>query len=315
MPIFVRWVLSAYLPRLEAGSAQVARAHEYFADRAAAWVSSPRAAAEALVMNAFATELLVAKFWPFITETAGTAEAPPRPFAMLRVADLLDDAAANEAVLEGLLAAHTHCYDSHPSLAERLSALRQTPHGPVAPKRTAGEALLGPELTSIARQLDDEWLQKHGAAWRERDAAIRHAMARFAELDVEASTVEQLVERGRVLEELERASDALEAYQAALSRAPDNAEAAFGAGRLLLASGTAAGVDLVARSMELDVRLVPAGCEVVIEHYTSQGRFADAERYRARWARHTTRARLAEEHQRSSPPSIRASDATALSPS
>ena len=139
-------------------------------------------------------------------------------------------------------------------------------------------------------------------------------MARLAELDgQQALTGEQLVERGRALEELERPSEALDAYQAAVECAPNNAEAALGAGRLLLASGTAAGVDLVTRSMELDVRLVPAGCEVLVEHYMSRGRFADAERYRARRARHTIRARLAEEHQRSSPPSIRASHATALS--
>jgi Zn-dependent protease with chaperone function len=297
-PIFIRWVLSAYLPRLQAGSAEVARAHEYFADRTAASVSGPRAAAEALCTNAVMGELLETKFWPSVAETAGIADAPPRPFTSLGAATLLDNTAANGAVLEGLLAAPTHRYDTHPSLSERLSALRETPHAPVAPKRTAGETLLGPELTSIARQLDEEWLQKHGAAWRERDAAVRHAMARLAQLDgKQAITGEQLVERGRVLEELKRASEALDAYQAALDRAPNNAEAALGAGRLLLAGGAAAGVDLVTRSMELDVRLVPAACEILVDYSTSQRRFAEAERYRARWARSTIRARLVEGHQ------------------
>jgi Zn-dependent protease with chaperone function len=41
VPIFVRCVFTRYLPRLEAGSAEVARAHEFFADQAAAAVSSP----------------------------------------------------------------------------------------------------------------------------------------------------------------------------------------------------------------------------------------------------------------------------------
>jgi tetratricopeptide (TPR) repeat protein len=291
-------VLCAYLPRLEVGSAEIARAHEYFADRTAASVTSPGAAAQALVTNDVVAELLDTKFWPSVTETAGIADAPPRPFTMLPAADLLNDAAANGAVLDRLLAAPKDRYDTHPSLMERLSALGERAQPPLRPKLTGGEAFLGPELTSIARQLDDEWLQKHGAAWRERAAAVRHAMARLGELDqTETLTGEQLVERGRVLEELERASEALEAYQAAFACAPTNAEAAFGAGRVLLARDAPAGVDLVTRSMELDPLLTPAACELLVEYSTSKRRFADAERYRTRWARHTIRTRLAQEHQ------------------
>ena len=167
---------------------------------------------------------------------------------------------------------------------------------PKPPEQSAGDAFLGPELTGIARRLDAEWLEEHGAAWSERDAIVRGAVRRLKELDAEQRiSGEQLVERGRLLEELGRESDALDAYRAGVEREPNNAEATLSAGRLLLTRDAVSGVDLVSRSMDLDDRLVPAACEVLVDYYTSRRRFAEAERYRARWARQSIRRSIAQE--------------------
>ena len=296
VPIFVRCVFTRYLPRLEAGSAEVARAHEFFADQAAAAVSSPTTAAEALIANDIAAEHFGAKFWPSIAATPGNEHEPPRPFTRLYCTQLLlASAAANADVLNGRIGAVVHPHDTHPTLMERLNALGERLQAPKPPEQSAGDAFLGPELTGIARRLDAEWLEEHGAAWSERDAIVRGAVRRLKELDAEQRiSGEQLVERGRLLEELGRESDALDAYRAGVEREPNNAEATLSAGRLLLTRDAVSGVDLVSRSMDLDDRLVPAACEVLIDYYTSHRRLAEAERYRARWARQSVRRSIAQ---------------------
>jgi hypothetical protein len=68
---------------------------------------------------------------------------------------------------------------------ERLNALGERLQAPKPPEQSAGDAFLGPELTGIARRLDAEWLEEHGAAWSERDAIVRGAVRRLKELDAE----------------------------------------------------------------------------------------------------------------------------------
>jgi tetratricopeptide (TPR) repeat protein len=243
-----------------------------------------------------AGRILERKVWPALNESSVGEDAPFRPFARLACKPHpLADAATNAEVLEALLDAPAHPHDSHPSLRERLNALGATAELPGPPARSAADAIIGPMHSVIAAQLDADWDRRHGDAWRRRKRTLRRAASRLSELEAQTPGAEQSLERGALLEKLSREAEALEAYHSALKYDPDSGKAALGAGRLLLEKGESAGADLIQRSMELDVSLLPAACEILVGHYTSQRRFADAERCRARLTRYHTRAKLLQE--------------------
>ncbi len=79
VPIFVRWVFTRYLPRLEAGSAEVARAHEVLCRSSRRCASSPTTAAEALIANDIAAEHFGAKFGHPLRQPRATSMSHPVP--------------------------------------------------------------------------------------------------------------------------------------------------------------------------------------------------------------------------------------------
>ena len=259
-------------------------------------VSSPQAAAQALVTIDVASQLLENTNSPGLGDH--TSHKWLGPFARLSNAPhLLADAKANAEALDELLGASAYSHDSHPSLADRLKALGADPPIPSPPDPSAAVSFLGPQMATIASRLDEAWEREHGQEWREQHNEVRRAVDRLAELDARLMADEQSsLERGRLLETLQRDGEALEAYKVALSCNQKNGQAAFAVGRLLLLSEEdSEGVDLLLRSMDLDASLVPAACEILIDHFSSKGRFVDAERCRARLVRHKTRTKLLED--------------------
>ena len=78
-PVYVYWLLRWYVPRLNAASAEVARRHEFTADRVAATVGGSRAAADALVVFESGARFADQTHWPALETSHETTAEPPRP--------------------------------------------------------------------------------------------------------------------------------------------------------------------------------------------------------------------------------------------
>jgi Zn-dependent protease with chaperone function len=295
VPIFVRWILATYVPRLEARSAAIARDQEFLADRCGAAAAGSRTAADSLVAIEIGAYLLEKEFWPAVFDGIGFEEQPPSPFSRMAAGLALS---ANDGfraeLLATMLEGSTASHDTHPSLRDRLEALAEVPRVPGRPDRTAGEVYVGSRLHAIAGQLDDEWQRNYCDTWRKRHVEIRGAHRRLAELDAQATlTAEETFERATILEKLGRDAEALATYHAAAAMDNHHARAALAAGRTLLARGDDAGAALVERSMELDNSLVPEACALLVRHCHTRNRFAEAKRYEARATRHATQTAIA----------------------
>jgi Zn-dependent protease with chaperone function len=122
---FLRW----YAPYFNAYSYPLARANEFEADATSARLVSRRAAAEALTAVSVVDSYLQERFWTQIVRRADEMPQPAfAPFSVMgtRVASEIDPASI-EAWLVQALARKTTLDDTHPSLTERLGALREEP--------------------------------------------------------------------------------------------------------------------------------------------------------------------------------------------
>ena len=295
VPIFVRWFLSTYVPRLEAQSAAIAREQEFLADRCAAAIAGSRTTADALVAIEMGTQFLDEVFWRAVYDTVVMDEKLPQPFTEMRDAF---EASLNHGdraeLLDRLLESSTAHTDAHPCLRDRLRAIGEVAHLPGRHEQTAGDAYLGSSLQLIAHQLDKEWEIRHGDAWLRRHAELRKARLRLAQLGGRTSlSAAELFERGTLLEELGNDDDALAAYQAALNSDAGHGRASLAAGRMLLNRGDEVGAALVDRSMQVDEGMAPLACALLVDYYERWNQPVEAQRYRARATRYATRTALA----------------------
>jgi Zn-dependent protease with chaperone function len=283
LPVFVRWILEGYVPRLERGSAAIARAQEQLADRHAAALAGCRLAADTLVAMELGQSWIADRFWPALHQRVELEAEPPRPFAEMRgeyLATAQDH--ATPELLARLLDDETRGDDTHPCLGDRLRAAGAEPRIPEPAAMAAGEILLGPFLAELADGLDRDWQQRQGTGWRQRHARASRALGRLGALAAKPSlTPEEEFERGCLLEELGRQDEALAAYSAAHAAEGGHARAALAAGELLLWRGDARGAALLERAMAIDPDLAAEAAEPLAEHHEAEGRFLEAERLRA----------------------------------
>jgi Zn-dependent protease with chaperone function len=293
-PIFVRWILAHYVPRLESRSMEIARAHEALADRRAIEVVGGRAAAETLLAMELGQCWIEDVYWPSLHDRVATEGEPRRPFSEMRRA-FIDTAEqhATPELLARLLEDETTEADTHPCLRERLQATGEEARLPPRPTVPAGQVYLGAYLDVLAERLDRMWQEREGTGWRERNSRHCRALGRLAELAARpALSADELHERGSLLAELGRPDEALAAWQAAHATGDGHARAALAAGDLLLHRGDPSGALLIRRAMELDAALALEACDRLAEHYEAEGQALEAERYRAQARRHATEAAI-----------------------
>ena len=294
VPIFVRWCLSYYVPRLDVISAQIARRQEFLADRRSAELAGSRNAADALVAIEVRRRVLDDSFWPSLLDRIGLEPEPPGPYARMQnaFAGVRDERVSPE-VLSHLLGPATGPYDTHPSLRDRLRAIGEEPRMPPHSQSTAASDCLGPFEKTVVEQLDGDWQADYGAEWRQRHAKTRAALDRLSKLETQPSrSGDEEVERGELLEDLDRDEDAIAAYRAALQSGP-HARASLAAARILLARGDPEGAALAEAAMAIDGALAPEACDLLARHHQERGRLVEAERYRSQSTRLATQTALA----------------------
>jgi Zn-dependent protease with chaperone function len=225
---FFNW----YAPYFNAYSFVLARRHEYEADEAAARLTSPSTAAEALMTVEVKGSYLSEKFWPEVFRQA-EAQAEPLGGTFAGMSRALRSRLAPQetsGLLLRVLSRETGYDDTHPSLAERLAALGfQDGLGPrgtaghlhagdaqgddlshggnglgargghsleeIAPlAETAADQYLGDLQRELTGLMESAWNENIAAAWRERHEYANASKRRLAALTVKAAEDELTID-------------------------------------------------------------------------------------------------------------------------
>ena len=287
---FFEW----YVPRFDAYSFPLRRAHEFEADEAAAAAAGPQAAMTALLSGTLGARYLYEEYWPQLYGRADHEDEPPRS-AFAPIGRELAAARTGTGVQELLqeeLTREPDVADTHPSLAERIRHLGLDPQEIVrlvaadGAGRTAAQAFLGEGEAAVAEQLDRAWRESISTEWAERHRERVQARRALEQLEEQAAGEQLPIEDARTLAaltaEFRDPDAALERYRAVLALDPNDAPANFGIGQILVDRGDDAGLAHLDRAMDADQEAVVPACELAIAYLEARGRSDEANRYRAR---------------------------------
>ena len=283
-----------YAPYYAAYGFPAARANEYEADAAAVRLTSPAAAAAALVATPLNAALADERFWPPLLARADREpQPPPAAFTALRqfFRDTLLDEADFRHRLDRLLAQDTDRTDTHPCLRERLAAIGAAPTRPGPLTHCAAEVWLGDALGPILADFDERWASEVTTAWQNRYRDRQEALAALAALESRPAAELTALDHwdlAMYTEKLRPAIDPLPLYRAYQALAPDDPDADFAIGRLLVERGEWAGLDHLERAARGRALLIPA-CNEAITFLRRSGDPQGAERWRERAEAHLDR--------------------------
>ena len=271
---------SWYAPAFSALSFVQARRQEYEADRVSAAVAGANIAAQALIRVHVQSRFLERHYWRRILRQADTdAEPQVQPFTMLRTAFVeqrVDDDA--QSALRSALKRRTGCDDTHPSLSDRLAALRCSPHLPGPVDHSAADALLGSLAERLTADFDARWRESVSAWWQGRHQyalASKSKLAELANADEELC-IEDAFNRAELTEELGDEAGARQQLETLAKRAPEHAATQFALGRMRLNDDDESGIALLKNAMRLDPGAEQASCRLIVEYLQRHGRNEEA---------------------------------------
>jgi len=292
---FFNW----YAPLFSAYSFVQARQQEYEADRMSVAAVGREATASALLRVNTQAEFLGETFWPAVLKRADSEPTPTlSPFSMLGASSKLRDPTVTpERSLTRALAQRTGYGDTHPCLADRLKAMGVEPYVPTSISVSAAEALLGPRLDGLRRELDDHWRTRVKEWWAKRHQYASDSRARLAALDRKAQSEtlseDEQWDRARFTEEFGSSDAAMALYEQLLERNPQHVGALWRRGQLLLARDDPQGIDQLSAAARLDRKLEQPACAAVVGFHRRHGREVQAREYERRYWELTEQGELA----------------------
>jgi Zn-dependent protease with chaperone function len=279
---FVDW----FFPYFSAYSFVLMRGHEREADVYAVQATGARALGEALI-SLETKSAAVNDFWNEIYEENARSETPPTGVFTQMVSALRRGDGAREAdVLNKVLAIRTDYADSHPSLNERLRLIgywngEATPAlpAPVVGKNAA-EIFFGDALEKYKRLFDADWDEKIRQNWKARHQEIQNSQSRLAELENKSEnenlSVEELFEKAGLISEIKGNAEALPVLRQIVNRFPENAEANYALGGVLLEADDESGLRHLEKAVNLDEKLKLPAHEIAFQYLRRKGRHDEA---------------------------------------
>jgi len=265
----------------------LARANEYEADAVSVELTSRQAAASALVGSTVRGEVASREYWQPLYRRARDEPqpeaAPYRGLARFHAQHQVDAGKLRELIAEEMSTATAHA-DTHPALQDRLAAIGVEPGGDFNVSPSAAEAWLGDALEPLLAQLDADWVSRNTEAWRGHYQETREEMEVLETLSSRPRDELDPLELWRLasLTESYRDSDtALALFREYAGREPQDVDADFVIGRLLLSGDDAAGVSYMERAAGR-FNLALDACEHVYGYYLRCGDDKEANKWRLR---------------------------------
>lgn len=253
--LFFRW----YAPYFDAYSFVLARRHEYAADATGAQVAGAEAMASALARIGLAADWLERDFWPEVHRSEHDQSYPPVHVHGRMSLGLRAHRGAGADVPRWLLERDAGLDDTHPTLAQRLAALRLASPPRLHSAADPAADLLGDALReALEQRFSREWRQSAEKEWQARHRQLESERRRLSELERHgARSPAEEVEYAGLVEDHRPHDDALPLYRQALDRSPSHAMGQYRLGALLLKRGQEAeGIDRLRRAMELEPAVV-----------------------------------------------------------
>ena len=288
---WLRRLFNWYAPYFSAYSFALARANEYEADAISAQMTSPQAAAQALLRTNVLTPVSYEHYWnPLIARADKIAEPARSPIGglakFLHAPNVVQEAMGEQ--LAKLQRVETGHDDTHPALKDRLQALGASPELPLTLEESAAQAWFGSEAAALLQDFDQQWLNRNEAAWKERFAQAEAGRHKIAELRARALDDLSADEHWQLASSTERYGpdvDVLPDYQSYRARFPEHRDADYVIGRLLLARDDATGLGFLEQATE-KFSLVAGACEIACGYLKRTGQTELAEQWRLRAERH-----------------------------
>lgn len=298
----IRGVLHWYVPYFNACSFPLARRNEFEADASSVQLTSADSAAQALTNVSVIGSYLRERYWPAVGARArDTAQPAFAPYGALS-ASLLQHLCAEDARrwLARALEEPTTYADTHPSLRERLEAMKVAAQFAPPAAGSAADELLGERIVALAGAFDSRWREGVAASWKRVYEQTQGRRARLAALRAKCApaclTVNEALELADLEEELgEGPARALTLRRELLAREPDSVPARFVLARQLLQQGDRDGVALMEAAMQGEADAVLPGCELLRDYWWGAGQRELAQHWHERA---TQRARELEEGKR-----------------
>jgi tetratricopeptide (TPR) repeat protein len=273
-----------YAPYFYAYSFVLARNHEYVADRAAANATSAAAIGAALTKLELAGRFLSEVFWKRLYDQVEKQPDPPyMPHAVMpRAFKAAEQQWTRPDWLQQSLKSYAADEDTHPSLAERLAALDLEPRTPVHDPERSALTLFHPMTPSLVKFFDDEWQQETAPKWRKRYTEISEAKAKLSLLEdapTAALNDKEVWEKVRLLLEIDRDVEAMEALEELLSRNGEHAKGHLLMGRMLLDRGDDRGLKHLLVAVEQDLELTDEAGRAGYVYLLRRGREKEAKRF------------------------------------
>lgn len=281
--VFVKF-FDWYAPYFNAYSFVLARANEYQADAAAARAVGAQVAGDALIRSDLGATRLERAFWPDVNAACRREPSPPAKLYSDMAMVLREGGPDDQAHLDAAMARGGGLHDSHPSLAQRLSALGAAAVLVSPPDVTAADALLGDFAGTLEQRFSDTWRDDVADAWEANHRQHADDVARLAVLEAQPARVgDEAVEFARLCESLRPEQDALARYLEVLADQPENAFARFRAGALLLEREDASGAGHLWEAIRFDPEGAPTVLPYLHHHYDARDDHAGLARVESAW--------------------------------
>lgn len=281
-------IFTWYFDRLLPLTQVLARRHELAADQLAAEMTSPRIAAESLVMTELIESLLAERLWKRVwrrVETDVTPSASPYQELWNNRDTLLAPPWTSELVRA--MSRTTAWNDSHPSLLDRVEALGHPRPLPQLEKELAG-SLLNPEiLEEIVTTYDQLWRREVLDSWQYRHNDVRKQLETLESRSAEEESPETRTDRAVLLADLGRDEEAFAILERNINELPEHAKGNFAFGRLLLERGESRGLSYLEKAMKSDWSSVFSACEVAFINLREMGRHEEADHWIRRAEKHS----------------------------
>jgi Zn-dependent protease with chaperone function len=282
---FFEW----YVPFFNIYSFVLARQEEFEADKYSSEINGSAPAAQALVSVDFKIRFLVERFWKKLYQHADNTEEPLHsPYLLLQkiLPQTYDKALTpkeKQQWLREALAQRTNIDDTHPSLADRLTALGEIAEIPSPIKINAATHCFGDHLFEILEEFSNQWKQNIAPQWLERFNYVQQSKEKLKELiekaKLETLTISECWQRAELVREFYGNDQALPFYQLILKKDPQYAAAYFAIGKIFLEKQHPKTPFFLKKSMECDSYFIVFACEQLHLFYQQQGQLETAQFY------------------------------------